>query len=41
MGISERQRPLRRFGREDEDNINPDLREIRWGVWIRFIWLRI
>jgi hypothetical protein len=41
MGKSERKRPVGRLGRKDEDNINLDLWEIRWGIWIRFFWLRV
>jgi hypothetical protein len=34
-------RPLGRPRRTWEDGIRMDLREIGWGVWIGFDWLRI
>jgi hypothetical protein len=34
-------RPLVRARRKWEDGIRMDLREIGWGVWIGFHWLRI
>jgi hypothetical protein len=41
MGEPEGKRPLRRPGRRWEDGIKMDLREIGWGVWSGFIWVRI
>jgi hypothetical protein len=37
----EEKRPLGRPKRRWENGIKMDLREIGWGVWIGFIWLRI
>jgi hypothetical protein len=37
----ERKRPLGRPRHRWEDEIRMDLREIGWGGWIRFDWLRI
>jgi hypothetical protein len=37
LGNPERKRPRGRL----EDGIGMDLREIGWGVWIGFDWLRI
>jgi hypothetical protein len=37
----EGRRPLGRPRRRWEDNIRMDLREIGFGMWIEFIWLRI
>jgi hypothetical protein len=37
IGEPERKRPRRRW----EDGIKMDLREIGWGVWSGFSWLRI
>jgi hypothetical protein len=37
----EEKRPLARSRCGWEDNIVMDLREIGFGVWIRFVWLRI
>jgi hypothetical protein len=34
-------RPLERPRRRWEDGIKIDLREIGWGAWIGFSWLRI
>jgi hypothetical protein len=41
VGKAEVKRPLRRPRRGWEDGIRIDLREIGWGVWIGFYWLRI
>jgi hypothetical protein len=38
---SEGKRPLGRPRRRWEDRIKMDLREIGWGVWSGFSWLRI
>jgi hypothetical protein len=37
----EGKRPLERPRRGWEDGIKMDLRDIGWGVWSGFIWLRI
>jgi hypothetical protein len=37
----EGKRPLERPWRRWEDGIKMDLREIGWGVWGGFTWLRI
>jgi hypothetical protein len=37
----EGKRPLGRLRHRWEDGINMDLREIGWGVWSGFTWLRI
>jgi hypothetical protein len=37
----EGKRPLGRPRRRWENGINMDLREIRWGEWIGFTWLRV
>jgi hypothetical protein len=41
MGKPEGKRPLERPRRRWEDGIKIVLREIGWGVWSGFIWLRI
>jgi hypothetical protein len=41
MGKLEGKRPLVRPRRRREDGIKMDLREIVWGVWSGFTWLRI
>jgi hypothetical protein len=41
VGKSEGKRPLERPGRRWEGGIKMDLREIGWGVWSGFTWLRI
>jgi hypothetical protein len=41
VGKSEGKRPLRAPRRKWENNIKMDIREIIFGVWIGFIWLRI
>jgi hypothetical protein len=41
VGKPEGRRPLGRPRRRWEDGINMDLREIGWGVWSGFTWLRI
>jgi hypothetical protein len=41
VGKPEGRRPLGRPRRRWEDGIKMDLREIGWGVWSRFTWLRI
>jgi hypothetical protein len=41
VGRLQGRRPLRRPRRRWEDNIKMDLREIGFGDWIGFIWLRI
>jgi hypothetical protein len=40
-GKARRKRPLERPRRRWEDGIKMDLREIYWGVWSGFTWLRI
>jgi hypothetical protein len=40
-GKARRKRPLVRPRRRWEDGIRMDIREIGWGVWNGFIWLRI
>jgi hypothetical protein len=37
----EGKRPLGRSRHRWEDGIKMDLREIGWGVWVGFTWLRI
>jgi hypothetical protein len=41
VGKPEGKRPLERPRRGWEDGIKMDLREIGWGVWSGFTWLRI
>jgi hypothetical protein len=41
VGKPEGKRPLGRPRHRWEDEIRMDLREIGWGMWIGFIWLRI
>jgi hypothetical protein len=41
VGRPEVRRPLGRPRRRWENNIKMDLREIGFGMWIGFIWLRI
>jgi hypothetical protein len=41
VGKPERKRPLGRPRRRWENFIKVDLREIGWGVWSGFTWLRI
>jgi hypothetical protein len=41
VGKPEGKRQLGRPRRRWEDGIRMDFREIDWGVWIRFDWLRI
>jgi hypothetical protein len=41
VGKAEGKRPLGRPRRRWEDGIKMDLREIGWGVWSGFTWLRI
>jgi hypothetical protein len=41
VGKPEGKRPLGRQRRKWEDGIKMDLREIGWGVWSGFTWLRI
>jgi hypothetical protein len=41
VGKPEGKRPLGRPMRRWEDGIKMDLREIGWGLWIGFTWLRI
>jgi hypothetical protein len=41
VGKPEGKRPLGRLCRRWEDGIRMDLREIGWGVWSEFSWLRI
>jgi hypothetical protein len=41
VGKPEGKRPLERPRRRREDGIKMDLREIGWGVWSGFTWLRI
>jgi hypothetical protein len=41
VGKLEGKRPLERPRRRREDGIKMDLREIGWGVWSGFSWLRI
>jgi hypothetical protein len=40
-GKTKGKRPLGRPRRRWEDGIRMDLREIGWGVWTGFYWLRI
>jgi hypothetical protein len=40
-GKARRKRPLERPRRRWEDEIKMDLKEIGWGGWSGFIWLRI
>jgi hypothetical protein len=41
VGMSDGKRPLGRQRRRWEEGIKMDLREIGWGVWSGFTWLRI
>jgi hypothetical protein len=41
FGKPEGKKPPRRPRRRWEDNIKTDFREIGFGVWIEFVWLRI
>jgi hypothetical protein len=41
VGKPEGKRPLGRPRHRWEDEIRMDLREIGWGMWIGFNWLRI
>jgi hypothetical protein len=41
VGKPEGKRPLERPRRRWDDGIKMDLREIGWGVWSGFTWLRI
>jgi hypothetical protein len=41
VGKPERKRPFKRRRRRWEDGIKMDPREIGWGVWSGFTWLRI
>jgi hypothetical protein len=41
VGKLERKRPLERLRHRWEDGIRMDLREIGWGMWNEFTWLRI
>jgi hypothetical protein len=41
VGKPERKSPLGRPRRRWEEGIKVDLREIGWGVWSGFSWLRI
>jgi hypothetical protein len=41
VGEPEGKKPLRRTRHRWEDGIKMDLREIGWGVWSGFSWLRI
>jgi hypothetical protein len=41
VGKPERKRPLERPRRRSENGVKMDLREIGWGVWSGFTWLRI
>jgi hypothetical protein len=41
VGNAEGKRPFRRPRHRWEDRIRMDLREIGWGVWSGFSWLRI
>jgi hypothetical protein len=40
-GKARRKKPLERPRRRWEDGIKMDLREIGWGVWSGFTWLKI
>jgi hypothetical protein len=40
MSKPEGKRPLGRPRRRWEDGVRMDLREMSWGVWIGFDWLR-
>jgi hypothetical protein len=41
VGKPEGKRPLRRLRHRWEDGIRMGLREIGWGLWSEFTWLRI
>jgi hypothetical protein len=41
VGKHEGKRPLERLRRRWENGIKMDIREIGWGVWSGFSWLRI
>jgi hypothetical protein len=41
VGKPEGRRPLKRLRRRWEGNIKVDIKEIEFGLWIGFIWLRI
>jgi hypothetical protein len=41
VGKPKGKRPLGKLRRRWEDGIRIDLREIGWGVWSGFTWLRI
>jgi hypothetical protein len=41
MGKAEGRKPLGRPRRRWEDDIKVDFREVGWGAWTGFIWLRI
>jgi hypothetical protein len=41
VGKPEGKRPFKRPGRRWEDWVKMDPREIGWGVWSGFTWLRI
>jgi hypothetical protein len=41
VGKPKGKRPLRRPRRRGENGIRMGVREIRWGVWIGFTWIRI
>jgi hypothetical protein len=41
VGKPQRRRPHGRARRKWEDNIKIDVREVGWGAWTGFIWLRI
>jgi hypothetical protein len=41
VGNSDGKRPLGRLGCRLDGNIEMDCKEIGWGLWTGFIWLRI
>jgi hypothetical protein len=41
LGKPEERRALERSRRKGEYNIKMDLKEVGWGAWTGFIWLRI
>jgi hypothetical protein len=41
MHKAEGKRPLGRLRHRQDDNIKMDIKELGWGVWTEFIWLRM
>jgi hypothetical protein len=41
VGKAEGKRPLARPRRRWEDGIKVDLKEIGWGAWSGFVWLKV